>query len=175
MARKLKSDKVLFLATLLLVLASVVMVYSASAVMAMERFDRPYLFLVKQGMWAALGLALLGVVMRVDYRDVEAAGAHLGGARASVGLALVAVLFSAPDQRHAPLVRRRRLRHPAVGARQARRDLLHGGAARAAHAPVDEVRESLLPIGLVIGGMTALDPDRAGLRHLGVLWSPSPR
>ena len=35
MARKLKSDKVLFLATLLLVLASVVMVYSASAAMAL--------------------------------------------------------------------------------------------------------------------------------------------
>ena len=34
MARKLKSDKVLFLATLLLVLASIVMVYSASAAMA---------------------------------------------------------------------------------------------------------------------------------------------
>ena len=68
MARKLKSDKLLFLATLLLVLASVVMVYSASAVIALERFHNPYLFLVKQAMWSALGLALLGVVMRVDYR-----------------------------------------------------------------------------------------------------------
>ena len=38
MARKLKSDKVLFLATLLLVCSSVVMVYSASAVLAMNRF-----------------------------------------------------------------------------------------------------------------------------------------
>ena len=35
MSRKLKSDKLLFLATLLLVCASVVMVYSASAVLAM--------------------------------------------------------------------------------------------------------------------------------------------
>ena len=34
MARKLKSDKVLFLATILLVALSVVMVYSASAVQA---------------------------------------------------------------------------------------------------------------------------------------------
>ena len=37
MARKLKSDQILFLATLLLVGLSVVMVYSASAVLAMER------------------------------------------------------------------------------------------------------------------------------------------
>ena len=63
MARKLKSDKVLFFATLLLVFASIVMVYSASAVMAMERFHRPYLFLIKQSMWAALGLAGLAIVM----------------------------------------------------------------------------------------------------------------
>jgi cell division protein FtsW len=68
MARKLKSDKVLFLATLLLVFASIVMVYSASAVMAMERYQRPYLFLIKQAMWGALGLAALAITMRIDYR-----------------------------------------------------------------------------------------------------------
>jgi cell division protein FtsW (lipid II flippase) len=43
-ARKLKSDRVLFSATLLLVCASIVMVYSASAVVALERFDQPYFF-----------------------------------------------------------------------------------------------------------------------------------
>ena len=52
MARKLKSDKLLFTATLLLVCTGVVMVYSASAVMAMQRFQNPYLFLVKQVAWA---------------------------------------------------------------------------------------------------------------------------
>ena len=36
MARKLKSDKVLFIATLLLVALSIVMVYSASAPMALR-------------------------------------------------------------------------------------------------------------------------------------------
>jgi len=68
MARKLKSDKVLFFATLLLVFASVVMVYSASAMMAQERNHNAYLFLIKQSMWAALGLAAVAIVMRVDYR-----------------------------------------------------------------------------------------------------------
>ena len=48
MARKLKSDKVLFIATLLLVALSVVMVYSASAPVALERFGQPTLFLTKQ-------------------------------------------------------------------------------------------------------------------------------
>ena len=68
MARKLKSDKFLFLATLLLVCSSVVMVYSASAVLAMNRFNQPYFFLIKQAMWAALGLAAMSIAMRFDYR-----------------------------------------------------------------------------------------------------------
>ena len=69
MARKLKSDKVLFLATLLLVCSSVVMVYSASAVLAMNRFNQPYFFLIKQAMWAVLGLAAMSLAMRFDYRN----------------------------------------------------------------------------------------------------------
>jgi cell division protein FtsW len=69
MARKLKSDQVLFLATLLLVAVSVVMVYSASAVWADKQFRQPNLFLIKQGMWAALGIAALRLVMKIDYRN----------------------------------------------------------------------------------------------------------
>ena len=48
MARKLKSDRILFLATILLVGLSIVMVYSASAMLAQERYQQPYLFLTKQ-------------------------------------------------------------------------------------------------------------------------------
>ena len=68
MARKLKSDRILFLTTILLVAVSIVMVYSASAVLADERYSQPYFFLIKQLMWAILGVALLGVIMRIDYR-----------------------------------------------------------------------------------------------------------
>ena len=72
MSRKLKSDKLLFLATLLLVCASVVMVYSASAVLAMERYQQPpYFFLFKQVTWAVLGVCLLSLAMRVDYRSLK--------------------------------------------------------------------------------------------------------
>jgi cell division protein FtsW len=68
MARTLKSDKMLFLATLLLVSASVVMVYSASAVQALATHDSAAFFLYKQLAWAVLGLIVMLVVMRVDYR-----------------------------------------------------------------------------------------------------------
>ena len=95
MARKLKSDRVLFIATILLVGLSVVMVYSASAVVMMEKFQRPYLFLTKQAMWAVLGVVLLSVVMRIDYHHYKRQPL-IWLALACSGLALFAVLFSPP-------------------------------------------------------------------------------
>jgi cell division protein FtsW len=95
MARKLKSDKVLFLATMLLLFAGIVMVYSASAVMAMERFGHPYMFLVKQVMWTALGLGALAVVMRVDYRTYREPP-FIWTTLIIALVCLVAVLFSSP-------------------------------------------------------------------------------
>jgi cell division protein FtsW len=95
MARKLQSDKWLFLATLALICASVVMVYSASALVALERFQQPYLFVTKQVMWAAVGVAVLSIVMRIDYRTYRndrLIWILLG----VVGFMLVAVLFSRP-------------------------------------------------------------------------------
>ncbi len=91
MSRTRKTDRPLFVATLLLVCTSVVMVYSASAVVAREST----MFLTKQAMWAALGFAVLAIASRVDYRlyrNERLIWAVLGG----VGLMLVAVLFSAP-------------------------------------------------------------------------------
>ena len=95
MARKLKSDKVLFGATFLLVFASVVMVYSASAVLAMERYDSPYYFLTKQVLWMVLGLAVLAIVMRVDYRTYKN-DTFIWTVLGVVAVLLVASLFSAP-------------------------------------------------------------------------------
>jgi cell division protein FtsW len=95
MARKLKSDRVLFTATLLLVCASIVMVYSASALVALERFQQANLFLTKQALWAVLGVAMLLIAMRVDYRTYRN-DAFVWSLMGVVGLMLVAVLFSPP-------------------------------------------------------------------------------
>ena len=93
MARKLKSDKVLFLATLLLVCASVVMVYSASAVLAMGRFQQPpWFFLLKQVVWAVVGVGLLAAAMRVDYRLLRNPSVIRAGLAICVA-ALIVVLF----------------------------------------------------------------------------------
>jgi len=95
LARKLKIDRVLFTATLLLICASVVMVYSASAVVALERFQQPYLFLTKQALWSVLGLAVLLVSIRVDYRTYRNE-AFIWSLLGLVVLMLVAVLFVSP-------------------------------------------------------------------------------
>src|SRR5262245_18325887 len=95
MARKLKSDQILFVATVLLVGLSIVMVYSASAVVALERFQQPYLFLTKQLLWSTLGLSILWIVMRIDYRHYRNP-AFIWTTLGIVVLGLIAVLFSAP-------------------------------------------------------------------------------
>ncbi len=95
MARKLKSDKFLFIATLLLVSTSVVMVYSASAVIAMEKFQQPYFFLFKQAAWALVGICLVPIVMRIDYRNYRQP-IVIWTALGLAALTLGAVLFGRP-------------------------------------------------------------------------------
>jgi len=68
MAKRVSVDRWLFTVTMLLVFVGLVMVFSASAVMARERFGSPYAFLSKQLLWAVAGLAAMVVAMRVDYR-----------------------------------------------------------------------------------------------------------
>jgi cell division protein FtsW len=68
MAKRVSVDRWLFTVTMLLVFLGLVMVFSASAVMARERFGSPYAFLSKQLIWAVAGLAAMVVTMRLDYR-----------------------------------------------------------------------------------------------------------
>jgi cell division protein FtsW len=67
MARKLKPDRILFFVTLVLVGFGVAMVFSSSAIVAKEKFGDPNYFSLKQLIFAALGLAVMFVVMKVDY------------------------------------------------------------------------------------------------------------
>jgi len=68
MAKRVSVDRWLFTVTMLLVFVGLVMVFSASAVMARERFGSPYAFLSKQLVWAVAGLVAMVITMRVDYR-----------------------------------------------------------------------------------------------------------
>jgi cell division protein FtsW len=161
MARKLKSDPILFLATILLVGLSVVMVYSASAVMALERYQQPYLFLTKQAMWAVLGIGGLGIVMRVDYRHYREP-AFIWACLGVVVLGLIAVLFSPPVNNA-----RRWLALGGLGVQPselAKLSLIFFIAAlleRRMHK-INELGYSVLPIAIVVSvlvGLIMLEPD----------------
>jgi cell division protein FtsW len=71
MPRRLSPDPWLLATAALLLSIGVVMVYSASAIMAADRFRDPYFFLKKQLFWAALGGACLWGALRLDYRRIE--------------------------------------------------------------------------------------------------------
>jgi cell division protein FtsW len=68
MAKRVGVDKLLFCVTLILVVIGLAMVFSASAVMAKERFGSPYSFVIRQAIWAAVGLAVMTLLMQIDYR-----------------------------------------------------------------------------------------------------------
>jgi cell division protein FtsW len=155
MARKLKSDKLLFTATLLLVCASVVMVYSASAVVAMERYHQPNLFLFKQATWVLVGLLLMPIVMRIDYRQYRQPKV-LWTALGLVVLALVAVLF-------APRINGARRWFGVAGVGVQPSELAKivvivfvAAILERRMDRIDDVRYSLLPIAVVVGLVVAL-------------------
>src|SRR4030095_6739327 len=68
MAKRVSVDRWLFTVTMLLVFTGLVMVFSASAVMAKERFGSPYAFVLKQFIWAVAGIIAMLIAMRIDYR-----------------------------------------------------------------------------------------------------------
>jgi cell division protein FtsW len=71
MAKRVSVDRWLFTVTLVLVFVGLVMVFSASAVMAKERYGSGYYFLFKQLGWAVAGLIAMIVGMKVDYRRLK--------------------------------------------------------------------------------------------------------
>jgi cell division protein FtsW len=154
-ARTLKSDKVLFISTLLLVGASIVMVYSASALVALERYQQPYLFVTRQAMWTVLGLAIMAIAMRIDYRTYRNESL-IWTLLGFVTLLLIAVLFSRPINGT-----RRWFGFGGLGIQPS--ELAKIACVlftalmleRRMHR-IDELKYSLLPIGIVVGGMVVL-------------------
>ena len=161
MARKLKSDKVLFVTTVLLVFAGVVMVYSASAIMAQQKYHDGYHFLLRQVMWAALGLGALSLVMRVDYR-VYRQPIVIWTTLGVVGLGLMAVLLSAPINGT-----RRWFGFGGFGIQPSELAklaivLFTAALLEKRMARINDVRYALMPVGIVVGLAVALilaEPD----------------
>ena len=71
MARKLAPDKWLFAATTGLALFGVVMVYSASAIIAEKENGNQFYYVIKQGMWVAIGFFVMLLAMQFNYQQLK--------------------------------------------------------------------------------------------------------
>ncbi len=146
---------------MVLVLFGVLMVFSASAVMAAERYGSSTYFLLRQVAWAGLGLSAMFAVMNVDYHRLSSP-LVVFPALALVLIALVGVLFQ-----HASHNAHRWLRLGPVSFQPSEfsklvlviflayfLDLRRGA--------VNDWKHTLLPVGLVAGVIVALvvnEPD----------------
>jgi len=68
MAKRVSVDRWLFTVTAILVFVGLVMVFSASAVMAKERYGSPYTFVLRQLFWAVTGIIAMLAAMKFDYK-----------------------------------------------------------------------------------------------------------
>ena len=120
MSRKLTYDTYLFGAAMLIVVVGMVMIYSASAIITMQKVgsDNPYYFITRQFVWLIAGGAVMVMLMHLDparLRDrriiyaVRRRGARRAGHRA----------VPVADQRHASLDRAAALPTAAERIRQA--------------------------------------------------------
>ncbi|HXH91114.1 MAG TPA: putative lipid II flippase FtsW [Thermoanaerobaculia bacterium] len=97
MSRKLTYDTYLFGAAMLIVVVGMVMIYSASAIITMQKVgsDNPYYFITRQLVWLIAGSAVMVTLMHVDaarLRDRRIIYAIVG----AVLVALVIALFQTP-------------------------------------------------------------------------------
>jgi cell division protein FtsW len=95
MARKLQADEWLFAATVALALFGVIMVYSASAIVAGAENHSQYYYVARQGVWTLAGLGAMYVGMRFDYGLLRN-GKLVYGLLALTAVLLVAVFAFPP-------------------------------------------------------------------------------
>ena len=95
MARKLKVDEWLFAATVGLALFGVVMVYSASAVLAARDNGTQYHYVFRQAMWTVAGLCAMAGAMRLNYNYLRSTRLVYGLLAVTVVLLLAVFAFPA--------------------------------------------------------------------------------
>lgn len=71
MAARRSFDGIIFGLVLCLSALGLVMIYSTSAVISQRQFGHPYHFLQRQGAWLVIGLAVMAIIMKTDYRRLK--------------------------------------------------------------------------------------------------------
>lgn len=97
MSRKLSYDRYIFGSAVLILVVGLVMIYSASAIIALQKVgsDSPYHFLVRQLVYAVVGAVAMFAMMHVDLDRLRDPRVIFGMLTALL-IALVLVLFQPP-------------------------------------------------------------------------------
>src|ERR1017187_778090 len=99
MAQRLKTDWILFFTVLAMVFSGVLIVYSASAIMAqMGPNHSPWYFVKRQAVWAVLALIIMMALKSTNYRKLRNPAVALSAISVALFL-LVAVYFADPANR----------------------------------------------------------------------------
>src|SRR5215208_4571387 len=97
MSRKLTYASWLFGAAMLIIVLGIVMIYSASAMIAMQRWgaENSYHFMTRQLVWLFAGGAVMLLLMHIDITLLQDRRVLYAGLTA-VGIGLVIALFQSP-------------------------------------------------------------------------------
>ena len=100
MSKKLAPDKWLFAATIGLALFGVVMVYSASAMMAQKENGNQFYYVLKQGAWMAIGFDVMLLAMQFNYQQLKSRRVVFGLLFLSTVTLLSVFAFSSSNGAH---------------------------------------------------------------------------
>ena len=163
MSRKLSYDTPLFGATMLIVVVGLVMIYSASAIITVQKVGNanPYYFITRQCVWLIAGGASMLALMHVDTRRLQDPRI-LYVAMGTVLLALIIALFQSPiNGTHRWIVLPFFQLQPSEFAKPVVVLFLAGYLARREER-INELTSTLLPMGCILAlfaGLILLEPD----------------
>ena len=100
MAQRLKTDWILFVTVLVMVFGGVLIVYSASSIMAQmdERFHSEWHYVERQALWGVISLAIMMALKNTHYRKLQNSAVALSAI--SVALFLLAIVYFADSANH---------------------------------------------------------------------------
>ena len=170
--KRVAADYTLLAVTMTLTLVGLVMVFSASAIVAGNRFQDPGFFLKRQVAWLALGLLLMHLTSRIDYTLWKKLSIPM-----LLGMLLLLVMVLVPGLGVAAKGARRWLRVGPISMQPAEMVKLVTVIYMAAYLTrkgdkITSFREGLLPALIVLGllsGLVLLEPDLGTVVVLGLV------
>src|ERR1700730_18488485 len=99
MAQRLKTDWILFSTVLAMVVFGVLVVYSASSIMAFQRYRSAWHFVERQAVWAALGLCVMMMLKKLHYRRLQTPAVALSAISVTLLLLATDHIADAPNRR----------------------------------------------------------------------------